>query len=67
MGVCAARLEPAATWFETTDVIENMVTRIERILLIMAVLEVGRGGRLMSRAPGWLGGAQPRGGAHFRG
>jgi hypothetical protein len=26
MGICAARLE----WLETTDVIENIVTRIER-------------------------------------
>jgi hypothetical protein len=60
MGICAARLESAATWFETTDVIENMVTRIEpvasgacaaRILLIMAVLEVSRGGRLGPEAP----------------
>jgi hypothetical protein len=51
MGICAARLEPAATWFETTDVIENMVTRIERILLIMAVLEVSRRGRLWPEVP----------------
>jgi hypothetical protein len=47
MGICAARLE----WLETTDVIENIVTRIERILLIMAVLEVSRGGRLWPEAP----------------
>jgi len=50
MGICAARLEPAATWFETTDIIENMVTRIERILSI-TVLEVSRGGRLWPEAP----------------
>jgi len=55
MGICAARLE----WLETTGVLENMVTGIERILLITAVLEVSRGGRLWPEAPA-LGHKRPR-------